>query len=97
VELRVHSAVNTGEVSLAALLRGEDVMLGDPANVCAKLNDKAREGEILIGETTWHLVRDEVKVHPGDPLMLPLESGLAPVRAWRMLGLQFATTLAPGQ
>ncbi len=92
VELRVHSAVNTGEVSLAWLLTGQDrgreVTLGDPANVCAKLNDKARDGQILIGEATWHLVRDEVKVHPGDPLTLRLESREAPVRAWRVLGLQ---------
>ncbi len=92
VELRVHSAVNTGEVSLAWLLSGEDrgreVTLGDPANVCAKLNDKARDGQILIGEATWHLVRDEVRVHPGDPLTLRLESREAPVRAWRVLGLE---------
>jgi class 3 adenylate cyclase len=92
VELRVHSAVNTGEVSLAWLLsgadRGREVTLGDPANVCAKLNDKAREGQILIGEATWHLVRDEVRVHPGDPLTLRLESREAPVRAWRVLGLE---------
>lgn len=92
VELRVHSAVNTGEVSLAWLLGGEDrgkeVTLGDPANVCAKLNDKAREGQILIGEATWHLVRDEVKVHPGDPLTVRIESRGAPVRAWRVLGLE---------
>jgi class 3 adenylate cyclase len=92
VELRVHSAVNTGEVSLAWLLSGEDrgteVTLGDLANVCAKLNDKARDGQILIGEATWHLVRDEVRVHPGDPLTLRLESREAPVRAWRVLGLE---------
>lgn len=92
VELRVHSAVNTGEVSLARLLsgsdRGREVTLGDPANVCAKLNDQAREGQILIGESTWHLVRDDVRVHPDDPLTLNLESRQAPVRAWRVLGLE---------
>ncbi|HZD39052.1 MAG TPA: AAA family ATPase, partial [Actinomycetes bacterium] len=92
VELKVHSAVNTGEVSLAWLLsgeeRGKEVTLGDPANVCAKLNDKAREGQILIGEATWHLVRDEVKVHPGDPLTVRIENREAPVRAWRVLGLE---------
>src|SRR6266508_2412780 len=68
VDLRVHSAVNTGEVSLAALLSGEAVTLADPANVCAKLNEKARDGQILIGEATWHLVRDDVRVNHGDPL-----------------------------
>lgn len=92
VELGVHSAVNTGEVSLAWLLSGDDhgreVRLSDPANVCALLNDRAREGQILIGETTWHLVRDEVRVHPGDPLTLRLESMEAPARAWRVLGLE---------
>jgi class 3 adenylate cyclase len=88
VDLRVHSAVNTGEVSLAALLSGEQVMLADPANVCSKLNDKARDGQILIGEATWHLVRDEVRVHPGDPLTLRLGSREAPVRAWRVVALE---------
>ena len=88
VELRFHSAVNTGEVSLAALLSGEEVMLADPANVCAKLNDHARDGQILIGEATWHLVRDEVKVHPGDPLTLRLGGRETPVRAWRVSGLE---------
>jgi class 3 adenylate cyclase len=88
VDLRVHSAVNTGEVSLAALLSGEEVTLADPANVCAKLNDKAREGQVLIGEATWHLVRDDVRVQPGDPLTLRLGSREAPVRAWRVLGLE---------
>jgi class 3 adenylate cyclase len=88
VDLRVHSAVNTGEVSLAALLSGEQVMLADPANVCSKLNDRARDGQILIGEATWDLVRDEVKVHPGDPLTLRLGSREAPVRAWRVVGLE---------
>jgi class 3 adenylate cyclase len=88
VDLRFHSAVNTGEVSLAALLSGEEVMLADPANVCAKLNDQARDGQILIGEATWHLVRDEVKVHPGDPLTFRLGGREVPVRAWRVAGLE---------
>jgi class 3 adenylate cyclase/tetratricopeptide (TPR) repeat protein len=87
-DLRVHSAVNTGEVSLAALLSGEKVVLADPANVCAKLNENARDGQILIGEATWHLVRDDVRVNPGDPLTLRLGSREAPVQAWRVLGLE---------
>lgn len=88
VDLRVHSAVNTGEVSLAALLSGEAVTLADPANVCAKLNEKARDGQILIGEATWHLVRDDVRATPGDPLTLRLGTREAPVSAWRVQGLE---------
>lgn len=87
-ELQIRTAVNTGEISLAALASGEEVLLADPANVCAKLNAQARVDQILVGEATWHLVRDEVEVHKADPLTLRISGRDAPVRAWRVLGLQ---------
>jgi class 3 adenylate cyclase len=87
-ELQIRTAVNTGEISLAALASGQEVLLADPANVCAKLNTQARADQILIGEATWHLVRDEVEVHKADPLTLRISGREAPVRAWRVLGLQ---------
>src|SRR5262245_20601958 len=51
IGLRV--AVNTGEVVVNA---ANDDLVGDPINVAARLQDTARDGDVVIGESTRRLV-----------------------------------------
>src|SRR5262245_53369055 len=55
VGLRV--AVNTGEVVVTDEYTAG---IGDPLNVAARLQQEARDGDVLIGEATERLVRDQV-------------------------------------
>ena len=55
VGLRI--AVNTGEVVVSDEYSAG---IGDPLNVAARLQQEARDGDVLIGEATERLVRDQV-------------------------------------
>jgi class 3 adenylate cyclase len=60
LELQVRIAINTGEV-----LAGEgELVMGDTANVAARLQHLAGEGEILLGEQTAALAGDAVLARP---------------------------------
>src|SRR5437667_18544 len=59
IALRV--AVNTGEVVVDA---ADSDVVGDPVNVAARLQQEAREGDVLIGESTRRLVADLVTLAP---------------------------------
>jgi class 3 adenylate cyclase len=50
-------AINTGEVVVRADHRD---VVGDPVNVAARLQQEARDGDVLIGETTERVVRDRI-------------------------------------
>jgi hypothetical protein len=54
-------------------------------NVAARLEQRARPGETLIGEQTFHLVRDIALIEPVAGLTLKGKS--QPVSAWRLLGV----------
>jgi len=56
-KLGLRVALNTGEVVVS-----EDMPagIGDPLNVAARLQGEAREGDVLIGESTARLVRERV-------------------------------------
>ncbi len=58
VGLRV--ALNTGEV----VAKGETELIGDPVNVAARLQDQARDGDVVIGESTRRLVATLVTLEP---------------------------------
>jgi class 3 adenylate cyclase len=62
VEMR--TGVNTGEVIAGAPETGWFYATGDAVNVAARLEQSARAGEILVGPTTYALVRDAVVVEP---------------------------------
>jgi hypothetical protein len=59
VEIEVRIGVNTGEVVTG---RGETLVTGDAVNVAARLEQAADSGEVLLGETTYRLVRGAVDV-----------------------------------
>jgi class 3 adenylate cyclase/tetratricopeptide (TPR) repeat protein len=50
-------AVNTGEVVISDEYAAG---IGDPLNVAARLQQEARDGDVLIGEATERVVRDQV-------------------------------------
>jgi predicted ATPase/class 3 adenylate cyclase len=77
VRLANRTGVNTGEVISGDVTIGQRLVTGDAVNVAARLEQAAPELEILIGETTYRLVRDAVKVQRAEPLPLKGKAELA--------------------
>ena len=78
--LETRMAVNTGDIITGS---AETLVTGDAVNVAARLEQVAAPGEVLLGETTYTLVRDAVSVEPVEPLELKGKG--QPVRAYRLL------------
>src|SRR5438477_617611 len=90
VPLRVRIGVNTGAVAVVADPSVRSVVLGAAVNLAARLQQAAEPGEILLGETTRHLVRQHVEVGPRRDVVAKGFQGT--VRAWPVIGL---STRAP--
>ena len=90
--LRLRTGVNTGEVLAGDPAVGEALVVGDAVNLAARLEQAAQPDEILLGETTWLLVRDAVEVTPLPPLALKGKN--ARVAAYR---LDSVSPVAPGR
>ena len=58
--------VNTGPVVTVQV--GEGLVAGDTVNTAARLEQAAEPGTILLGQSTYRLVRDAVKVEPLEEL-----------------------------
>jgi class 3 adenylate cyclase/tetratricopeptide (TPR) repeat protein len=80
VGLRV--AVNTGEVVVSD---DETAVIGDPTNVAARLQREARDGDVIVGESTQRLVGDLVTLEPLGAFVLKGRSET--VAAWRLVSL----------
>ena len=78
-ELRARTALNTGEV-----VAGDDhtLVTGDAVNTAARLRSVTSPGEIIVGATTYNLVRDAVLAEPLEPL--ELRGKATRVDAWRI-------------
>jgi class 3 adenylate cyclase/tetratricopeptide (TPR) repeat protein len=72
--------VNTGEVVTGT---EERLATGDAVNVAARLQQAAEPGQIILGEATWRLAREAVKVEPVEPL--ELKGKTEPVSAYSLL------------
>ena len=92
VTLRIRVGLNTGEVIVGSAAAGGTLVLGDAVNLAARLEQAAAPGEVLLGQTTWQLVRDGVRAEPVAPLLVKGRSG--EVAAWRLLAV---TPDAPGR
>src|SRR5208282_5468224 len=68
VTLENRTGVNTGEVVTGEGGGSQRLATGDTVNVAARLEQAAPTGEVLIGESTYRLVRDAVEVVPVEPL-----------------------------
>ncbi len=62
IEVRI--GINSGEVVGSR----ETFVTGDAVNVAARLEQAARPGEVLLGETTWRLVRSAVAAERVEPV-----------------------------
>ena len=90
--------MNTGEVITGGLGRrgmfatSDAVVLGDAVNVAARLEQAARPGEVLIGESTYRLVREAARVEAVAPMEAKGKSD--PVVAYRLLDLEAPVVLS---
>jgi class 3 adenylate cyclase/tetratricopeptide (TPR) repeat protein len=85
VRLQNRTGVNTGEVVAADSATRQRLATGDTINVAARLEQAAPDGEVLIGDATFRLVKDAVTAEPMEPLQLKGRS--ARVRAHRLTGV----------
>jgi len=83
VTLENRTGVNTGEVIAADSADAQRLVTGDAVNVAARLEQAAPTLEILIGESTYRLVRHAVEVEVVEPLELKGKSERIP--AYRLL------------
>jgi class 3 adenylate cyclase/tetratricopeptide (TPR) repeat protein len=96
VTLQNRTGVNTGEVVTGDAAASQRLATGDTVNVAARLEQAAPTGEVLIGESTYRLVRDAVEVVPVEPLML--KGKPEPVPAYRLLSVaEVATSTRPAE
>jgi len=87
IALANRTGVNTGEVvANDDPAAAQKLVTGDAVNVAARLEQAAGENEVLLGETTYRLVRDAVEVESVEPLELKGKSER--VAAWRLVSAQ---------
>ena len=95
VRLTNRTGVNTGEVVAGNPIEGQRLVTGDAVNVAARLEQAAGANEVLLGDSTYRLVRDAVEVEQVEPLELKGKSQRVP--AYRLIGVsQVARAAAPG-
>ena len=85
VTLENRTGVNTGEVVTGDTGTSQRLATGDTVNVAARLEQAAPTGNVLIGESTYRLVRDAVEVVPVEPLTL--KGKPEPVPAYRLVSV----------
>jgi class 3 adenylate cyclase/tetratricopeptide (TPR) repeat protein len=86
VSLANRTGVNTGELVAGEAVAGHGLVIGDPVNVAARLEQAAPTNEILIGERTFELIRDDVEVEKVEPLALKGKADL--VQAYRLIAVR---------
>ena len=81
--------VNTGIVisgNLGSIKRMEFTVVGDTVNLAARLESRAGQGQILIGQATFDLVKEMVLSEPLGPM--PVKGKAEPVEIWLVKGLK---------
>jgi class 3 adenylate cyclase/predicted ATPase len=82
-ELQIRMGVNTGEV---VTNEGGTLATGDAVNVAARLEQAAKPGDILIGDTTRQLAETALELEPVAPVDAKGKS--EPLLAYRLLGVR---------
>jgi predicted ATPase/class 3 adenylate cyclase len=85
VRIGIRVGINTGEVVAGDGTGGQMLVTGDAVNVAKRLEQAARTGEILLGETTRQLVENAAVLEPRDPLTVKGKSD--PIIAWNALAI----------
>ncbi|MDQ3895626.1 MAG: AAA family ATPase, partial [Actinomycetota bacterium] len=86
VTLSTRTGLNTGEVSGVGVARVQNFVAGDAANTAARFQQNAQAGEILMGEPTYRLVRDGVRIEVAEPL--PMKGKAQPVPAYLLIDVR---------
>ena len=86
VQVQMRIGVNTGEVVVGDPAAGQALVVGDAVNVAARLEQAARTGDVLLGPTTYALVRDGVHGVPMQPLAL--KGKTRSIVAYRLLSVR---------
>jgi class 3 adenylate cyclase len=88
------TGVNTGEVVASDSGTRQRLVTGDTVNTAARLEQAAPADEVLLGETTYRLVRHAVDAEPVEPL--ELKGKAERVAAYRLLGAHGTEVLVGG-
>jgi class 3 adenylate cyclase/tetratricopeptide (TPR) repeat protein len=83
IRLVIRTGVNTGFVVAGSARAGGSFATGDAVNTAARLEQAAAPGEILLGATTYALVRDAVEAEPAGPVVA--RGKAEPVPAYRLI------------
>jgi class 3 adenylate cyclase/tetratricopeptide (TPR) repeat protein len=83
LELRNHIGVNSGEVIAGDASLGQRLVTGDAVNTAARLEQAAGPQEVILGDLTYRLARDQIEAEPIPPLTL--KGKTEPVPAYRLL------------
>jgi class 3 adenylate cyclase len=81
--------VNTGVVisgNLGSIKRMEFTVVGDTVNLAARLESRASQGQVLIGEATYRVVKELVDAESLGPM--PVKGKTEPVPIWLVKGLR---------
>ena len=83
VRLQTRTGVNTGDVLAGDMSRSDAFTVGDAVNVAARLEQGAAPGEVVLGETTYLLVRHAARIEPIGPLAVKGKDD--PLPAYRLV------------
>lgn len=83
VRLEVRTGVNTGAVVASGDRAGGAFATGGAVNTAARLEQAAPPGQVLLGASTYRLVRDAVVVEPLPALLV--KGNAEPLLAYRLL------------
>src|SRR5919201_1330829 len=85
------TGVNTGEVVAGEPTTGQRLVTGDTVNTAARLEQAAPTRDVLLGETTYRLVRHAVDAEAVEPL--ELKGKAERVNAYRLISVEEAETV----
>jgi class 3 adenylate cyclase/tetratricopeptide (TPR) repeat protein len=86
VRLANRTGVNTGDVVAGDVTVGQRLVSGDAVNVAARFEQAAPENDVLVGESTYRLVKDAVEAVAVEPLELKGKSERMP--AYRLISVR---------
>jgi class 3 adenylate cyclase/tetratricopeptide (TPR) repeat protein len=90
LELSNHIGVNSGEVIAGDASTAQRMVTGDAVNTAARLEQAAGSGEVVLGDLTYRLARDQIEVEFMAPL--DLKGKAEPVPAYRLVQASAAAT-----
>jgi class 3 adenylate cyclase/tetratricopeptide (TPR) repeat protein len=85
LELSNHIGVNSGEVIAGDASTAQRLVTGDAVNTAARLEQAAGGGEIVLGDLTYRLAREQIEVEFMAPLTL--KGKAEPVPAYRLVSV----------